>query len=316
MENYYDILGVTETATEDEIKKAYRKKSKEFHPDVNPNGEEMFKKVAEAYDTLSDNQKKQQYDFQRKNPGGGGFGFDFGGGIDPWEIFERMTGGSFGGGRRNNRVPDKVISVSISIFDSFLGNTKKVDYTRKVKCNPCDGKGGERTTCPSCSGRGVHQQRVGNGIFTQIVSSPCPACKGQGSILVRPCGSCNGSGTKDQADSVSFNIPVGIDHGQMMRVGGMGDFTNGNYGDLVLQINLVQNDNFEKEGNNLIYTAILGLDDLSKDTILIPHPHGELSVKMPQEFDTNVPLRVKNKGFSMNQIGDLYVRLRVKFKRS
>jgi molecular chaperone DnaJ len=275
----------------------------------------MFKKVAEAYDTLSDGQKKQQYDYQRNNPNAGMGGFGFGGGIDPWEIFERMTGG-FSGGNRGRRNPDKGLVVNISIFDSYLGNTKKVDYMRKVKCNPCDGKGGERTTCPNCSGRGSFQQRMGNGMFTQIINTPCPSCKGQGSILVRPCASCSGTGTKDQQDSISFNIPVGIDQGQMLRVSGMGDFSNGGYGDVVLQMNLIPDNNFEKEGNNLIYTAILNLEDLKKETIDIPHPNGNLNIKMPQEFDTNVPLRVKNKGFTMSQIGDLYVRLRVKFTRT
>lgn len=319
MENYYDILGVTDKATEDEIKKAYRQKSKEYHPDVNPNGEEQFKKVAEAYDVLSDKQKRDQYDYQRKNPGGGfGFNFgDFGGGVDPWDLFERMTGGGgFPHGKRGRQTQDKIISVPISITDSFLGNTKKVDYTRKMRCDSCSGNGGERKVCPSCNGRGFHQQRMGNGIFTQIVNSPCPSCKTQGSVIVKSCSECSGQGTKPRNDSVSFNVPIGIDHQQMLRIQNAGDYFNGGYGDLVLQINLLQDSNFEKEGINLIYTATLNLEDIKKDMIEIPHPDGSLNVKMPNDFDTNVPLRVKGKGFRTNNLGDLYVKLRVKFSRT
>lgn len=319
MENYYDILGVNETATEDEIKKAYRQKSKEYHPDVNPSGEDMFKKVAEAYDILSDKQKKDQYDFQRKNPGGGfNFNFgDFGGGMDPWDLFERMTGGGgFPNGRRGRQSIEKIIGVPITIFDSFLGTTKKVDYARKMKCDSCNGMGGERKTCPTCNGRGFHQQRMGNGIFTQIVNSPCPACKSQGTIIIRACSDCSAQGTTERNDSVSFNIPIGIDHQQMLRVQNAGDYSNGGYGDLILQMNLMQDPSFEKDGSNLVYTATLGIDDLSKDSIEIPHPDGNLNVRMPNEFDTNTPLRVKNKGFRSSLVGDLYVRLRVKFNRS
>lgn len=313
MENYYDILGVTETATEDEIKKAYRKKSKEFHPDVNPNGEDMFKKVAEAYDTLSDNQKKQQYDFQRKNPGSmGGFNFG-GGGMDPWDLFEKMTGGGFN--RRRQHSPERNVIVNISIADTFLGNEKTINYIRKIQCEGCNGSGGDRRNCTTCNGRGVLQQRMGNGIFTQIINTQCHACGGQGSTLLSACKTCSGSGTKDSNESINIKIPVGIDDGAMLRVQSHGDFFNGHYGDLILKMKLNYENNLEKDGNNLIYTATFGLDDLKLETINVPHPDGNLTVTLPSDFDTNIPLRVRGKGFRVNPLGDLFIKMRVKFKR-
>jgi len=308
MDNYYDILGLTETATEDEIKKAYRKKSKEFHPDVNPNGEDTFKKVSEAYDVLSDKEKRGQYDFQRKNPGG--FGDGFGVGMDPWDIFERMRGG-----QRRRSAPDKVITIDVKLFESFLGSTKSVSYNRKTMCEGCSGSGGDSRTCSTCGGRGVIQQRMGNGIFTQIVNTSCGVCKGKGKIIINPCNQCQGSATKNTFETFSITLPIGIDNGQFLRIQTRGDFHDGSYGDLVLQINLQNHDNFEKEMNNLIYTATLNLEDVSKDTLDVPHPDGNLTVKMPDEFDSSIPMRIKGKGFRSTHVGDLYVKLRVKFKR-
>lgn len=311
METYYDILGVTDTASDEEIKKAYRKKSKEFHPDVNPNGEEMFKKVAEAYDTLSDNNKKQMYDHQRKNPGFAGFG-GFGG-VDPWDLFERMTNR----GRRKKNSPDKIVPIHISVVESYLGVTKDVTFSRKMKCDPCNGMGGERETCRQCNGQGMIQQRMGNGMFTQIFTSPCQNCGATGYHLKTRCQSCAGSGSISKTESNKISLPVGIDNGQFLRIQNGGDFSNGDYGDVLIQIHLTDDENgFTKDSNNLIYTAVLGLDDLSKDTIEIPHPNGVLSVKMPTKFDSDIPLRVKGKGFNMNPAGDLYVKLKVVFNRT
>lgn len=313
MENYYDVLGVTDTATDDEIKKAYRKKSKEFHPDVNPNGEEMFKKVAEAYDTLSDRTKKDQYDYQRKNPGAQGFqGFGGFGGVDPWEMFERMTGQ-----RRGNRksAPDKVVKLKVTITETLLGLNKEFTYTKKVKCEPCNGQGGERQICRQCNGQGMIQQRMGNGMFTQIFTSPCGSCSAAGYTLKNVCNVCSGRGNKDTQENNTIKLPIGIDDGQFMRVQSAGDFNNGNYGDLLIQVEIVNENNFSKDGNNLIYNAILSKEDLEKDTIEVPHPMGKLDLKLPKEFDTDAPLRVRGKGFMMNPVGDLYVKLRVKFNR-
>ena len=305
MEDYYNILEVPETATSEEIKKAYRKKSKEFHPDVNPDGENQFKKIAEAYDVLSDPDKKQRYDNQKKFGGGGD-------GIDPWDLFRRMQDGFT---QRKRNVQEKLVKINISVLDSYNGINKTVNYTRNLKCDPCNGSGGERTGCSVCNGVGYIQQEVGNGFFRQIVRSGCPSCRGEGSVITNACFSCSGSGVKPQMENINITIPMGIDNGQYLRLEGMGDFINGMYGNLLLQIEVFGENNFDKNDNDLIYTAIFNLEDLQKESFDIPHPDGLLTVKVPKEFDTDQPLRIKGKGFKMNPLGDLYVKLRVKLSK-
>lgn len=304
MEDYYNILEVSETATSEEIKKAYRKKSKEFHPDVNPDGENQFKKIAEAYDVLSDPDKKQRYDNQKKFGGGEG--------IDPWDLFRRMQDGFT---QRKRNVQEKLIKINISVLDSYNGINKTVNYTRNLKCDPCNGSGGERVRCSVCTGTGYIQQEVGNGFFRQIVRSACSSCRGEGSIITKTCFSCSGSGVKPQMEKIDITIPMGIDNGQYLRLEGMGDFISGMYGNLLLQIEVFGENNFDKNDNDLIYTAIFNLDDLQKESFDIPHPDGLLTVKVPKEFDTDQPLRIKGKGFKMNPLGDLYVKLRVKLSK-
>ena len=305
MEDYYNILEVPETATSEEIKKAYRKKSKEFHPDVNPDGENQFKKIAEAYDVLSDPDKKQRYDNQKKFGGGGE-------GMDPWDLFRRMQDGF---AQRKRNVQEKLIKINISVLDSYNGVNKTVNYTRNLKCDPCNGSGGERTGCSVCNGAGYIQQEVGNGFFRQIVRSGCPSCRGEGSVITKACFSCSGSGVKPQMENINITIPMGIDNGQYLRLEGMGDFISGMYGNLLLQIEVFGENNFDKNDNDLIYTAIFNLDDLQKESFDIPHPDGLLTIKVPKEFDTDQPLRIKGKGFKMNPLGDLYVKLRVKLSK-
>jgi len=305
MEDYYNILEVSDTATSDEIKKAYRKKSKEFHPDVNPDGENQFKKIAEAYDVLSDPDKKQRYDNQKKFGGGGE-------GMDPWDLFRRMQDGF---AQRKRNVQEKLIKINISVLDSYNGVNKTVNYTRNMKSDPSNGSGGERTGCSVCNGVGYIQQEVGNGFFRQIVRSGCPSCRGEGSVITKACFSCSGSGVKPQMENINITIPMGIDNGQYLRLEGMGDFISGMYGNLLLQIEVFGENNFDKNDNDLIYTAIFNLDDLQKENFDIPHPDGLLTVKVPKEFDTDQPLRIKGKGFKMNPFGDLYVKLRVKLSK-
>ena len=158
MENYYDILGVSETATQEEIKKAFRTKSKELHPDRGGD-EEQFKKVNEAYSTLSDEGKKQEYDMRRSNP--------FGGGGDPFDIFSSF----FGQKQQAQRGPDRVMDLNIGAIDSFLGKKMTINYSRKKNCEPCGGQGGQRQTCGVCQGTGRITQSMGNSFFQNIFQS-------------------------------------------------------------------------------------------------------------------------------------------------
>jgi len=307
-ESYYDILGVSETATQDEIKKAYRKKAIEHHPDKGGD-EQVFKKISEAYDTVGDESKRRQYDAQKNNPFGGMGGM--GGGFNPFEDFFSQ----FGQRPRKNSVPDRVVELVVSVLESYIGGEKTVNYDRKMSCGVCSGTGGDKKTCNKCKGQGFITIRMGNGMFIQMVQQVCDVCQGKGSTIINKCNTCNGFGTNSSKESMSFILPHGTDDGQQYIFEKMGDSHNGSYGNLIVKVKVVNQDNFEKSGNDLIYSAYLGLNDLKMNSISIPHPDGELRVNFPLEFDTSKPLRVKSKGFKTGNKGDLYVRLFVKFKR-
>lgn len=308
MENYYSVLGVAENATQDEIKKAFRTKSKEHHPDRGGN-EDEFKKINEAYSAIGDEQKRAEYDNQRNNPFAGMGGNPFGGG-DPFDIFASMFGG-----RQQRKAPDKIMDISIGAVDSFLGNTIDINFTRKTNCGSCDGKGGERITCNICGGSGNITQRVGNGFFQNIFQTPCNHCNGRGFNFKSVCGGCNGEGKVNESQKLTINLPVGISDGQMIKAGGMGDYHDGMFGDLIFKINIVKQNGFEKSAADLVYNKFMSLDEFEQNEIIIPHPHGEMKIKMPETVDTSVPLKVKGKGYS-NENGDFYVRLHVKHKRA
>ena len=307
MENYYNVLGVSENATQEEIKKAFRQKSKEHHPDRGGN-EEEFKKINEAYSAIGDEQKRADYDSQRNNPFANMGGNPFGG--DPFDIFANM----FGGGRQQRRAPDKVMEIKIGAVDSFLGKQVDINFTRKTNCRGCDGKGGDRISCTHCGGTGYTSQRVGNGFFQNIFQSPCNHCSGRGFNFKSTCGICNGEGKVNESQKITMTLPVGISDGQMVRAGGMGDFHDGMFGDLILKVLIVQQDGFEKSVGDLIYTKYLSIKELDMDELKIPHPHGELTVRMPEIFDSSKPLKVGGKGYP-NERGDFYIKLHVRHQR-
>jgi len=301
-ENYYDILGVNENATQEEIKKVYKKLAKEKHPDVGGN-EDEFKNISVAYDILGDEQKRNQYDMSRKNPFGGRFpGFD-----DMFNMFNR--------GNRKQQVHSTVITVTVGVIESYLGKIKQLNYKRKSKCDPCHGSGGDKTICQECGGSGHVVRQMGSGMFIQMVSMICNTCRGSGNIIKNACHVCNGTGDKDEIKTIDIKLPVGIDDGQFVKVQGSGDFKNGVYGDLVVRIQITPEDGFEKFSNNLVYNKVLDLVDIQKDEFIVPHPDGVMSVKFPKTFDTSKPLRVRGKGFKTQPQGDLIVNLVVKFTK-
>lgn len=304
--DYYSILGVSRDSSPDEIKKAYRKLSKQYHPDVNPEGADKFKEIAEAYDTLSDPNKKQQYD--NPSPFGGGSN-GFAGFEDFFDLFNQQQT------RQPNRAPDKIINVEISPVESFLGISKDVTYQSKEKCQPCNGDGGDRQVCNICMGRGSIRQQFGTGIFTQIVETPCRSCSSTGYIVYNPCHSCNGQGTKEKIDNIRINIPKGVDDGDFLRVAGKGDYNriSMNMGDLIIKIQMVRKDGFEKNGNHLIYTTdISPLEMILNQHVDIPHPSGNIKIVLPPNVSSEKPLRLKGKGYNIqNNLGDMYVKLNV-----
>jgi molecular chaperone DnaJ len=320
MKNYYEILGVSKDASLDEIKKVYRKLALEYHPDRNPQGTDKFKEIAEAYETLSDDQKRKEYNFKLENPNAGRFGGrnpfggnPFGGNFE--DIFSQMFGGGNNQQRRRT-APEKIVDIQISPVDSFKGADIEISYLRKSDCQTCRGTGGEKTGCMVCSGQGYITQRAGTGMFQQILRTVCNACGGKGQIVINACNSCSGSGTKDNPEKIRVTIPKGIDEGQLLRVGGKGDFYSGMIGDLIIRINMVSKDGFEKNGNDLIYNKFFNLDELNRAEFEVPHPNGVLSIKFPKEFNTSIPLRVRGKGYVTNMTGDLYVKMDVKYTRS
>jgi molecular chaperone DnaJ len=309
MEDFYKVLGVSENATQDEIKKSYRKLAVEHHPDKGGD-ETQFKKISEAYDTIGDSDKRTQYDNQRKNPFAGGGGFDpFGGGFNPFgDMFANMQHR-----QRKRSVPDKIIEVTIGAVESYKAGEKTITYSRNHKCGGCNGEGGEKTTCPTCNGDGMITQQIGTGLFTQIIRQPCNSCGGKGFNYKTTCGTCHGATTTSSMEKINIKLPHGIDEGQFLKVQGKGDYRDGMYGNLVIKVKTIPEDNFEKSLDDLIYNAYFDLTTIKSDKVIIPHPLGEISIKLPSEFDTSKPLRVKGKGY--HERGDLYIKLFVKFKR-
>ena len=304
MEDFYQILGVSENASQDEIKKAYRKLAVEHHPDKGGD-ENKFKKISEAYDTIGDENKRSQYDNQKRNP----FANMGGGGFNPFEdMFNQMHT------QRRRAVPDKVIEVTIGALESFNGSDKTINYVRESKCGGCNGNGGERVNCSTCNGEGFIIQRIGTGLFVQMIRQACGSCGGNGFTYKTTCGTCHGKTTVKTNETVSVKLPHGVDDGQFLRLQDKGDYKDGMYGNLVLRIKVREENNFDKSGYDLIYNAYFNLNQLSKDTLNIAHPQGDLSIKLPKTFDTSKPLRVKSKGYHSR--GDLFIKLFVKFDRS
>lgn len=304
IDNYYEILGVEENASQDDIKKKYRQLAKENHPDTGGN-EELFKKISTAYDILGDEQKRQTYDQQRKNPYGGSFNFN--------DVFNSM----FGNRQNSNQRPVHTsnITVNIGTINSYKGGKHTLSFRRQAACDPCKGTGGDKTVCNFCSGTGNVVKQFGNGSFFQMMQVPCETCHGRGFFMVNPCFLCNGSGAKTEMKTLDISLPHGVDNGQFLRMTGMGDFRNGIYGDLIVRVELKPQDGFNKVGNHLVYEAFMSLEDLNSGSINVPHPDGELNIKLPKNIDTSIPLRVKSKGFKLESVGDLIVNQYIKYQR-
>jgi molecular chaperone DnaJ len=304
MKNYYDILGIPETATQDDIKKAYRKLSKQYHPDVNPKGEEKFKEVSEAYENIGEETKRNEYDNRRNNPFGS---FDI----------NSMFGGAFNDMMRNStpKAPDKVMDIFITPIESYFGAKKEIELNTFNRCKPCEGTGGEKKICDTCKGHGVVFQVMGTGMFRQQIRMNCPTCNGNGSILLSACGSCFGRGVTQEKETFSVSIPSNVDNGDFMRMKNKGDYHNklNVRGDLILKVNMLNTDNYEKSGTDLVYHK--KVDPISlviNDTMTINHPDGDLMINIPKNMDTDKPLRITNKGYiTPNGRGNFYIRVSV-----
>ena len=270
----------------------------------------MFKDISEAYENIGDPQKRSQYDNRKNNPFagmGGGNGFDI------HDMFEQMMGG----GRRQQqpKAPDKVINLKVNPVESYFGFKKEIEYVVAERCNPCNGTGGDRKVCHQCNGQGVVIQVFGTGMFKQRIQSTCNVCNGSGSVIMRGCNTCHGKGLTPKKEKLVITIPANVDNGDFMRAQGKGDFNNqaNTRGDLIIKIDLVNENGFEKIGMDLVYNKKTSpFDVLLNDKLEIPHPEGDIRINMPENLDTNVPLRVGGKGYKTPEgNGDLYIKVSV-----
>ena len=326
----YEILGISKSATDDEIKKAYRKKAKQYHPDANPGdkeAEEKFKEANEAYSILSDPDKKAKYDaygYAGVDPsaGGGGFGGGFSGGFDMGDIFD-MFGGMFGGGstRRNPNAPmrgeDVGIRITIDFDEAVFGCKKDISYSRIESCKECGGsgaaKGTSASTCRKCGGRGTInvQRRTPFGIMQS--TSQCDECGGSGKIIQTPCRECRGSGTVRKSKTLEVNIPAGIDNGQSIALKGQGDcgMNGGPAGDLLIQVSIRRHEFFIREGYNIRYELPITFADAALGAkITIPTPDGMGELTIPEGTQSGATFSVRGKGvpkLNGKSRGDLYV---------
>ena len=337
--DYYEVLEVPKNATADEIKKAYRKKALQYHPDRNPGdkeAEEKFKEAAEAYGVLSDENKRARYDryghagvngqdfsgasmndiFSQFGDilgdlfgggfGGGGFGFNFG-------------GGGFGGGSTQRPVyrgSNLRLRVKLSLEEIASGVKKKVKVNKYVTCQKCNGSGsedGQMETCKACGGKGQRVMR--SGFFTQV--STCSACGGEGKVIKKKCTACNGDGIVKGEEVIELDIPAGVAEGMQLSVRGKGNAgaRNGIAGDLLILIEEEKHKDFERDGNNLIYNLFISMPQAALGcNVDVPCIGGTVSVKIPAGTQSGDIIRIKGKGLpeiNSHRIGELIVDVNV-----
>ena len=334
--DYYDVLGISKSANDDEIKKAYRTLAKKYHPDVSKetDAEAKFKEVQEAYDTLSDPQKKASYDQygHQGNPFGGGQGFGgFGGFGDINDIFSQFFGGGQRGRQQRNyngpqRGDDLERSVTIDFMEAVLGTKKSFTVDLDEECHVCHGSGAESSkdveACDRCHGDGfinVEQRTMFGAMRTQ---QPCPKCGGAGKIIKKRCNTCNGRGRVKNTKTVDVNIPAGVDNNMSLKVAGYGNggTKGGEHGDLYLNFRVRPHKVFRRQDDDIILSvpitvtqAVLGA------TIEIPTIYGDVDLKIPAGIEHGTILRMREKGIAnvrSKRKGDQQVIVEVKMPKN
>ncbi len=339
--DYYEVLGIQKGASEDEIKKAYKKLARKYHPDMNPGdkeAEEKFKEVNEANEVLSDPEKKARYDqfgFAGVDPnygagaGGGAYGggFDFG---DLGDIFGSFFGGGFGGQRRNPNAPQRGesirASVSISFTEAAFGCEKSVTIERSEQCPTCKGSGCAPGTtpeiCPDCHGSGTVQTRRQTPMGVFASNGPCRKCGGTGRLIHQPCSDCRGSGAVRKRRTIKVNIPAGIDHGQTISLRGQGGAgkNGGPAGDLLITIMVQSHEIFRRDGVDVFCEAPITFTQAALGAELeIPTIDGKVKYSIPEGTQTGTVFRLKGKGVPVlngRGRGDQYVTVVIETPRS
>lgn len=341
--DYYEVLEVSRNASDTEIKKAYRQKAIQFHPDKNPGdhtAEEKFKEAAEAYEVLSDPEKRKRYDqFGHAGVNGQGGG-GFGGGMSMEDIFSNFGdifgsafGGAFGGfggqssgGRRVNKGSNLRIKVSLTLEDIAKGTHKKIKVTKYVPCDSCGGTGAKNSssyhTCSTCNGQG-QVRRVTNTFLGQMqTTTTCPTCGGEGKIITEKCTACHGDGILKGEEIVDINIPAGVTEGMVMTMSGKGNAAarGGIPGDLLIQVDEIPHPDLQRDGINLLYEHYISLPEAALGTTIeIPTVEGKAKVKIEPGTQGGKVLRLRGKGLpevnGYNK-GDLLVNVNVWTPRS
>ncbi len=321
--DYYDVLGVSRGADADEIKKAYRKMAIKYHPDKNPGdkqSEENFKEAAEAYEVLSNAEKKARYDqfghaANAHSANGGGYG---GGGMNMEDIFSQFGdifgGGSpfdgffgggrqSGGGRRVQRGSNLRIKVRLTLEEIANGTEKKIKVNKQVACKTCDGTGAKDRssvqTCKTCGGQGA-VRRVTNTILGQMqTTSTCPTCNGEGTTITAKCTVCHGEGVVRDEETISINIPAGVSEGMQLSMSGKGNAAprGGVPGDLIILIEEIPHETLKRDGNNVIYDLHINFVDAAiGTTVEVPTIDGKAKIKIDPGTQGGKILRLKSKG--------------------
>ena len=327
--DYYSVLGVSQTATDKEITRAYRKLAKQYHPDANPGSEDRFKEISAAYDVLGDDAKRKEYDEVRRlgAAGMGGFGGGFGGSGATFRVEDLgdlgdLFGGVFGGGRRANRAgprrgADVETELYLSFEDAVHGVTTSVNVAGEARCETCGGSGAAPGTtpivCPRCNGRG--QLDEPQGLFS--LNRICPECAGRGTKIEKRCPTCRGSGVQSRTREVKVRIPAGVEDGQRIRVKGRGEAgrANGPSGDLFVTVHVGAHPLFGRRGRNLTISVPVTYPEATLGTtVTVPTLDGQVTLKVPPGTPPGKTFRVKGRGVpssGKHAAGDLLVTIDV-----
>jgi molecular chaperone DnaJ len=328
--DYYKVLDLPRTATEEEIKKSYRRLAMKFHPDRNPGdkeAEEKFKEAKEAYEVLSDQQKRTLYDqhghagIDAARQGGGGPGGGFGGAEAFGDIFGDVFGDIFGGGRRGNgrsqvfRGADLRYELELDLSQAVFGHALEIDVTKLAECDTCHGtgaaKGSNPVQCDTCGGSG--QVRVSQGFFT--LQQPCPHCRGSGKVIRNPCDACLGQGRVRRHKKLAVKIPPGVDNGDRVRLAGEGEAgrNGGPPGDLYVEVHVREHAIFERDGPHLSCEVPIGFVTAAVGgSVEVPTLDGQVMLKIPAETQSGRVFRLKEKGVKPargGERGDLFCRV-------
>ncbi len=335
--DYYAVLGVEKSATQEDIKKAFRKLAHQYHPDKNKGDDAKFKEVNEAYQVLSDDQKRAQYDrFGTAGPnmGQGGFdpsgfgGFDFSGfqngqGFDMGDlgdIFGEFFGGGMRGGQREHRGRDISTEIAVSFADSVFGTVRRILITKTSQCDTCHGSGGKpgakQISCGACNGKGQIRETRRSILGSFVQARTCDVCMGSGTVPAEPCGTCRGAGVLRREEEIEVRVPAGIEGGEMVRMQGMGEAVKrGTPGDLYVKISVQPHPTFRRDRQNLTMDMDVKLSEaLLGAERTIETLDGPVTVNIPEGIASGTQLRVKERGVpsGRGKRGDLMIRVTVK----